>query len=104
MLFVFMTGDREPREELRKLLCPDVFLNKAIILLERLSKLPQETRNNWHSPYAIGVKDRVDEDILLRLCAGGFVGSVMVAGTESYCLSNKGKEFYFQLTQTPAVT
>lgn len=87
-------------DELRKILCPDSMLEKAIKILGRLYDLDNEGLTNWH-PASSVVQSEEGRTILYDLHNSPLVnrGTFLIA-EPSYHITSNGRKLYEQLVKS----
>ena len=88
----------EPREQLRKVLCPDTAVDDALKILEKLVALHETGKKNWYQEYEIiDTRNTIEVELFGRLRRGGLINRLCMCDSESYSLNGIGMEIYRQL-------
>lgn len=90
----------EPKENLRQILCPDILLNKAISILEKLVELDKKGSANWHHQSSIiEAGDDTAKEFLMRMCNESLINGPGYVGNNApiYCINEKGKKLYYNI-------
>ena len=88
----------EPREQLRKILCPDTAVDSALKILEKLVALHETGRKNWYQKSEIiDARNTREVELFERLHNGGLINGLYMCDSESYSLNKIGMDLYRQL-------
>jgi len=85
------------KEEFRAMLISDSELEIAVNVLGKFYNAQKSGKQNWYSALAVGIKE-YEAPYIKRLHGAGLLNQSSVGMFSSYCVTDKGKEIYEQLS------